>query len=238
MGNTLQTLHQNPPILPQQQQQQRRQEQDELQQEQQQRDELQQEQQQQQQSAEEENQEFTCEICIEPTLISDKKFRNTNKCSHPFCTDCMIKYIRVKLDDENVGSIKCPAYNCDHTLDPHACSSLIGPALFVRWCDVLCEEAIVGFDRCYCPYRNCNALIVNECGGNVKRSNCPNCRRLLCFECKTVWHAGFGCEESGQFRDRNDVALGRLVEQKKWKRCPRCRHFVELTEGCWIVKCR
>ncbi|KAL0386938.1 UNVERIFIED_CONTAM: hypothetical protein Sradi_2575600 [Sesamum radiatum] len=193
--------------------------------------------QQQPQQQEEENQEFTCEICIEPTSNADKKFTNTNRCSHPFCTDCMIKYIRVKLDDDNVGHIKCPAFNCDHTLDPLACASLVGPSLFVRWCDVLCEAAIVGFDKCYCPHRNCNALILNECGGNAKKSNCPNCERWFCFKCKRIWHAGFGCEESAVLRDRNDMAFGILVEQKKWKSCPRCRHFVELLEGCKIVKC-
>ncbi|KAL0376173.1 UNVERIFIED_CONTAM: hypothetical protein Scaly_0734900 [Sesamum calycinum] len=190
--------------------------------------------QQQPQQQEEENQEFTCEICIEPTSNADKKFTNTNRCSHPFCTDCMIKYIRVKLDDDNVGHIKCPAFNCDHTLDPLACASLVGPSLFVRWCDVLCEAAIVGFDKCYCPHRNCNALILNECGG-MRRSRIA--RIVKDGFKKSIWHAGFGCEESAVLRDRNDMAFGILVEQKKWKSCPRCRHFVELLEGCKIVKC-
>ncbi|KAL3814103.1 hypothetical protein ACJIZ3_015371 [Penstemon smallii] len=217
MGNTLNTLPQIP--QPQQQSQQ-------------------QEQQQQLPENESLNQEFTCEICIEPTSIPGKKFKNTNKCSHPFCTDCMIKYIRVKLEDDNIGHIKCPAYNCDHALDPLACSSLVGPALFIRWGDVLCEAAIGGVEKCYCPYRNCNVLIVNECGGDPKKCKCPSCKRWFCFQCKSVWHAGFGCEESGELRDRNDVAFGRLAEQRKWNRCPRCKHFVELSEGCQIIKCR
>lgn len=193
---------------------------------------------QQQPQSDDQNTEFTCEICIEPSPISERKFRNTNKCSHPFCTDCVLKYIRVQLEDNNVGDIKCPALNCDHTLDPVACAALVGAPLFVRWCDVLCESAILGLDKCYCPYRNCNELIVNECGGSVKKSRCGNCKRLFCFECKRVWHAEFGCDESGETMDRNDAAFGRLVEQKKWMRCPRCRHFVELVEGCRIVKCR
>lgn len=190
------------------------------------------------QSEVDQNPEFTCEICIEPAPSSDKKFRNSNKCSHPFCTECVLKYIRVQLEDNNVGDIKCPALHCDHTLDPVACAALVGRALFVRWCDVLCESVILGFDKCYCPYRNCNELIVNECGGTEKKSKCPNCKRLFCFGCKRLWHAGFGCEEIGETMDRNDTAFGRLVEQKKWMRCPRCRHFVELVEGCRIVKCR
>ncbi|KAH6811909.1 hypothetical protein C2S51_025671 [Perilla frutescens var. frutescens] len=196
MGNTLQKL----PQIPEQQQQ-------ELQLGQ------------QRSSEEDDNPDFTCEICIEPAPNSDKKFRNGNKCSHPFCTDCAVKYIRAKLEDGGAGDINCPAVGCGHSLEPVACAAVVGPELFVRWCDALCEAAILGRERCYCPYRNCNVLIVNECGGIVGKSKCPSCKRLFCFQCKRVWHAGFGCEESGEPRDRNDVAFGRLVEQKKWMRC-------------------
>ena len=72
----------------------------------------------------------------------------------------------------------------------------------------------------------------------MKRSKCPNCKRLFCFQCKLSWHAGFRCEESGDLRDRDDTAVGVLVERKNWKRCPQCHHFVELIEGCRIIKCR
>ncbi|KAG6411943.1 hypothetical protein SASPL_124598 [Salvia splendens] len=176
--------------------------------------------------------EFTCEICIEP---ASERFCNAGRCSHPFCTDCAAKYVRAKLDDGAAGEIACPAIGCGEALEPAA---WVGKELFVRWCDALCEAAIMGEERCYCPYRSCNVLIVNECGGIVRKSRCPNCRRSFCFECKRVWHAGFGCEESAEARDRNDLAFGRLVEQNRWRRCPRCRHFVELVEGCRIVKCR
>lgn len=182
------------------------------------------------------NEPFTCEICIEP-MLSPKKFKNRNNCSHPFCTDCIVKYIAVKLED-NAAKIQCPALDCAEFLDPIACRTLLGPQLFVKWCDVLCEAAVLEWDRCYCPNRNCSALIVNECGGTVKRSSCPNCKLLFCFHCKLPWHAGFRCEESRELRDRNDVAFGVLAEQKSWARCPRCRHFVERIEGCKIINCR
>ncbi|KAH6756104.1 hypothetical protein C2S52_018183 [Perilla frutescens var. hirtella] len=223
MGNTTQKFPQIPPPHHHQQLQQQQQ---------------QQHQHHQQEESDDENREFTCEICIEPAPDSGKKFRNSDKCAHPFCTDCVIKYIRVELEENNISHIKCPAVGCHHALDPLDCAAAVGPALFVRWCDVLCESAIVELEKCYCPNLSCNVMIVNECGGIVQKSKCPNCKKLFCFKCKRVWHAGFACEESAEPRDGNDVAFGRLVEEKKWKRCPRCRHFVELMEGCPIIKCR
>ncbi|PWA57703.1 hypothetical protein CTI12_AA406920 [Artemisia annua] len=49
-----------------------------------------------------EEETFTCEICIE--LVPNKKFKNSNRCVHPCCSACMIKYIQVKLEDNVSGN--------------------------------------------------------------------------------------------------------------------------------------
>ncbi|XP_076935535.1 E3 ubiquitin-protein ligase RSL1-like [Bidens hawaiensis] len=182
---------------------------------------------------------FTCEICIEPVTLPNTKFNNSNRCVHPFCTDCIIKYIQVKLQD-NVSDINCPALNCGLSLDPLSCRRQITHQLFDKWCDALCDSAVLGLDWVYCPNRDCSAVIINECGsgGNLKRCVCPNCKKPFCFRCKIPWHDGYTCEESGEIRDQNDAAFGSLCERKKWKRCPGCRHCVERVEGCPFVRCR
>ncbi|KAF3635467.1 putative BURP domain-containing protein 17-like [Capsicum annuum] len=175
---------------------------------------------------------------MESMLLPNKKFKNQNRCVHPFCIDCIVKYISVKLED-NVVEIPCPYLSCNQFLDPICCRNLVGPELFVKWSDKLCESYVLGLTHCYCPNWNCSALILDECGGgNAKRSQCPNCKRFFCLQCKLSWHAGFKCEEGGELMDINDVAFGVLVERNKWKRCPNCRRFVSKTDGCKIVKCR
>nr|GMD02582.1 probable E3 ubiquitin-protein ligase RNF217 [Ipomoea batatas] len=76
------------------------------------------------------NEPFTCEICIEP-MLSPRKFKNRDSCSHPFCSDCIVKYIAVKLEC-NAAKIQCPALDCGEFLDPIACRTLLGPQLFVK----------------------------------------------------------------------------------------------------------
>nr|XP_009786782.1 PREDICTED: probable E3 ubiquitin-protein ligase RNF217 [Nicotiana sylvestris] len=181
-----------------------------------------------------EPQNLTCEICIEPMLLPNRNFKNQNLCVHPFCTDCIIKYITIKLED-NIGNIPCPSLNCNQLLDPISCRNLVDPQLFVKWCDVLCESAILGLARCYCPNENCSALILDECGGNAKQSKCPNCKKLFCFKCKLPWHAGLRC---GELRHRNDVAFRVIAKHNNWKRCPQCHYFVERIQGCNFVRCR
>ncbi|KAK7850200.1 hypothetical protein CFP56_001387 [Quercus suber] len=92
-------------------------------------------------------------------------------------------------------------------------------------------------EKCYCPDPQCSTLVLNECK-IVTKSECPVCKKEFCFQCKTRWHAGYRCNESGQLRDENDVLLGRLIEEKKWSRCPNCGHAVERVDGCNDVICR
>ncbi|KAK7845811.1 putative e3 ubiquitin-protein ligase rnf217 [Quercus suber] len=102
----------------------------------------------------------------------------------------------------------------------------------INWSAVLKVE-----EKCYCPDPQCSTLVLNECK-IVTKSECPVCKKEFCFQCKTRWHAGYRCNESGQLRDENDVLLGRLIEEKKWSRCPNCGHAVERVDGCNDVICR
>lgn len=181
---------------------------------------------------------FTCEICIEP-VPSDKRFKANRSCNHrSYCLDCVAKYIQVKLVEYNVSEIKCPGLECDQLLDPLSCCAILPQDVFVRWCDVLCESALSQRQKVYCPFRDCSNLILNECGGKIRKTMCPNCKKWMCFQCELPWHAGYRCNETRELRDGNDFLLGQLIEERKWKRCPACNHGVELHSGCPRVTCR
>ncbi|MCL7043290.1 hypothetical protein MKW94_019142, partial [Papaver nudicaule] len=113
-------------------------------------------------------------------------------CSHPYCTDCVAKYIETKVSHSNMSDIKCPNTNCSVLLDALSCRSILSKKVFEKWCRVLCESAVLldaskgGFvhGRSFCPNRKCSELILNECEGNkssLKRSECPHCKQVFCF---------------------------------------------------------
>ncbi|XP_044499385.1 probable E3 ubiquitin-protein ligase RNF144A [Mangifera indica] len=181
------------------------------------------------------NASSTCKICIEP-ISTHNKFHNSNHCAHAFCVDCIAKYIELRVEDHE-AMIGCPELNCKQVLDPLWCRTIISESVFAKWCDVLCDNYVLGFERSYCPNRNCRELVVNECGGEVKKSKCPNCKELFCFGCKLRWHAGYGCEQSRNLRDPNDSLFGQLVERNAWVVCPACGYCLERANGCNVVKC-
>ncbi|XP_047310261.1 E3 ubiquitin-protein ligase RSL1-like [Impatiens glandulifera] len=135
---------------------------------------------------------------------------------------------KVKIEVDNTANIKCPGLRCDFNLDILSCRSILPVKLFEKWCDILFVKIILELDHCYCPNQKCTTLMVNECGGDVKRSICHNCKQAFCFKCKTSWHDGFDCEENEEIKDANDVAFGVLVEKNKWMRCPKCKFYVSL----------
>ncbi|KAJ4982445.1 hypothetical protein NE237_033282 [Protea cynaroides] len=187
-------------------------------------------------SMEEEVPSLICDICMEP-IKKNNKFNNKNRCAHPFCLDCIIKYIGAKMR-QNTAEVSCPASNCDKLLDPLSCRSILPAGLFERWCDVLSNSAVSRCESAYCPVAKCSTLVLNECGGKITRTECPNCRKFFCFQCKIPWHVGFSCNGTQQLRDENDILFEKLVDRNKWMRCPCCNFRVEKIEGCSNITCR
>ncbi|XP_048333786.2 E3 ubiquitin-protein ligase RSL1 [Ziziphus jujuba] len=188
-----------------------------------------------------------CEICTEkkPT---EEMFNNNNSCVYSFCSDCIIKHITIKVQHNNFinnNEVSCPGVDCvDHVLELEACSSFLPKEVIEKWNEALCEYSILGSNKFYCPFKDCSATLIDDGdeGEVIRQSECPICHRLFCARCYVPWHSGVDCEEFQRMnedeRGREDLMVKELAEEKKWKRCPRCKYYVEKTEGCLHITCR
>ncbi|XP_077240898.1 E3 ubiquitin-protein ligase RSL1-like [Tasmannia lanceolata] len=178
-----------------------------------------------------------CQICIE-TKPHEEMFRNEN-CSHVFCSDCISKHIAAKIQ-QNITMVECPYLGCQGLLEPEFCRAIIPVEVFERWENGVFESMV--FERFYCPFKDCSAIMVDDGGVVVTQSECPECHRLFCAQCKVAWHSGVECEEFQSLnrdeRGRDDLIVMELAKSSKWKRCPRCRFYVEKNEGCQHITCR
>ncbi|XP_026395839.1 probable E3 ubiquitin-protein ligase RNF144A-A [Papaver somniferum] len=188
---------------------------------------------------------FTCGICF-GKLPLERKF---NGCwQHPYCTNCVAKYIEARVIDGNISEITCPKLNCKVMLDTSSYQSILPQSVFEKWCRALCESVVlldaskggVAYGRSYCPYPNCSELVLNECVGNyssgkITESSCPSCKKLFCFHCMVPWKEKHQCSSSGEIVidvDRKDDSLFvEIVKEKRWRRCPSCNHYVERRGG-------
>ncbi|KAF5743127.1 E3 ubiquitin-protein ligase [Tripterygium wilfordii] len=183
--------------------------------------------------------EFICDICVEAKTASDLFW--IMGCSHSYCNDCMIKYVASKLQD-NITNIRCPVSDCKGLLEPEYCRSILPKEVFDRWVDALCEAVILGSQKFYCPYKDCSALLIDDGDEIIRESECPNCRRMFCAQCKVMWHAGFECQDFQKLhkdeREKEDIMLMNLAQKQSWRRCPTCRFYVERINGCLYMRCR
>lgn len=180
-----------------------------------------------------------CTICMDGKR-TEEMFRNSN-CTHSFCADCIGSYIAVKIQ-ESISMVKCPDPKCKGLLELHSCRSIIPKEVFDRWEDAVCESLLLGSQKFYCPFKDCLAMLVDEGEEVISSSECPNCHRLFCAQCKVAWHAGIECVEFQKLnkdeREREDIMVMELAKKKKWKRCPRCKFYVEKVQGCLHIACR
>ncbi|XP_019083517.1 PREDICTED: E3 ubiquitin-protein ligase RNF19B-like [Camelina sativa] len=97
-----------------------------------------------------------------------------------------------------------------------------------------------------CSHSYCNdcvsKYIADESGEKINESECPHCHRMMCVECGTKWHPGIACEEFQKLaeneRGRDDILLKKMAEDQNWRRCPSCKFYIELIEGCSTMMCR
>lgn len=185
---------------------------------------------------------FVCEICVEPTPYT-AAFFIMGGCTHSYCSDCMVRYVASKLQD-NITQIRCPAPSCPGLLEPDHCRSLLPKEVFDRWGNALCEAVLLASQKYYCPFKDCSALLFIDGDEEmtITESDCPNCQRLFCVKCKVPWHVGIKCEEFQKLnkdeREKEDIMLMQLAKKKNWIRCPKCRFYVEKSQGCLFMRCR
>ncbi|KAI3802790.1 hypothetical protein L1987_30933 [Smallanthus sonchifolius] len=108
-----------------------------------------------------------------------------------------------KADPENVSGVTIPIVGAigsksKAVIGPEACRSIIPKQVFERWENIL-----------------------------LTSSECPNCHRLFCAQCKVAWHCGMSCIEFQSLKKRkrssDDTLLTNLAKNKK------CTSFLAVT---------
>uniref|UniRef100_A0A0E0QP44 RBR-type E3 ubiquitin transferase n=1 Tax=Oryza rufipogon TaxID=4529 RepID=A0A0E0QP44_ORYRU len=182
-----------------------------------------------------------CKICMDDVPASDAH-RGSHGCAHAFCAACLAGHIAAKL--HSGGGVYCPEDGCASAVDPELCQPILPEDNFERWCAALCRAMVLGGRHVYCPFTDCAEIIADERGGDSdgQPTECPACRRRFCERCGVAWHGGVSCGEYGELavgdRGEGDLAVVEMAKGSRWRRCPRCKFFVDRYEGCSHITCR
>ncbi|GAB2215138.1 hypothetical protein Drorol1_Dr00019515 [Drosera rotundifolia] len=190
----------------------------------------------------------TCVICLEETALP--LMFTANGCQHRCCNFCVKKHVEVKLYQREVP--KCPYVSCKIELNVQSCQKLLGPELHELMSQLVKEASIPVTEKVYCPDPRCSMLMSrsevleysNARSGSVQEFGsclCIKCQKPFCISCNVPWHSGMSCHAYNKLKsDLNsaDSKLKTLATSKRWRQCVKCKHMIELAEGCYHITCK
>jgi hypothetical protein len=108
--------------------------------------------------------------------------------------------------------------------------------------------------KIYSPYPKCSALMslieviqpMQESCSKYTATDvatlrkCVKCRGSFCISCKVPWHDRMSCYDYKRVYPHarpEDAKLQNLANQRLWRQCIRCKHMIELAEGCYHMTC-
>ena len=192
----------------------------------------------------------TCTICLEDADIT--KIHAVEGCAHRFCFSCMKEHVKVKLLHGMLPS--CPQDGCTTKLSVEGSKAFLSPLLLEIMVQRVREEQIVPSQKIYCPYSKCSALMsLSEVIHPMQEScskytfaaaatlrKCVKCRGSFCMSCMVPWHDMMSCDEYKMqypYAHPEDARFENLAKTRLWRQCVKCRHMIELAEGCYHMAC-
>ncbi|KAH8101927.1 hypothetical protein BXZ70DRAFT_932499 [Cristinia sonorae] len=171
--------------------------------------------------------------------------------SHPYCLDCLTRYIRTKLDPNGDGSgstnavvfpIPCPGCTVVEWSDgisDEVASRVLSEKEMTIWHH---QRLLDSLPKVFCPNPKCSALVQVHDDEDEPQASCPLCNVLMCVPCRVLWHEDMSCEDYQALpldeRSPEDQQALQLAKAQNWRRCPKCAVIVELTMGCNHITCR
>lgn len=192
----------------------------------------------------------TCIICLEDTDVS--KIHSVEGCAHRFCFSCMKEHVKVKLLHGMLPA--CPQEGCATKLSVEGSKIFLSPRLLEIMMQRIREGQIPPTQKIYCPYPKCSALMsLSEVIHPMQESSskytvvdvatlrkCVKCRGSFCISCKVPWHDRMTCYDYKRRYPHarpEDAKLQNLAQQRLWRQCVKCKHMIELAEGCYHMTC-
>jgi hypothetical protein len=167
-----------------------------------------------------------CNICM-------GEIKNSyNKCSHKFCNDCVIDYIKNKINNSDVEKIGCPEGidKCNSFFTEEDIKALVTRLDYQRYLKFKKRIEIYKIpNSVICPIANCESYAISN--GDEKILTCLN-NHQFCKECNQPPHNGVSCDKNLENYFKQWKGLAKFV-----RKCPKCKFLIQKNEGCNHMTC-
>ncbi|KAK3390954.1 hypothetical protein B0H63DRAFT_127913 [Podospora didyma] len=171
-----------------------------------------------------------CLVCMD----EEKPVHKTEKlkCGHRMCHSCLRRNFDLSLADPQQHM---PPRCCNQPIPIEHVDRLFDRDFKRVWNKKYTEYTTR--NRIYCPSHQCGAWIrpeeIHRTEDGRKYAKCSLCKTKTCCSCKGRWHSSRQCP-----RDDDTKQFLEHAKREGMQRCYRCKHVVELKEGCNHMTCR
>ena len=188
-----------------------------------------------------------CILCME-NFEKNEIANPILECKKYFHGKCFINYIDEELNN-NHFPIRCPFCTSDEKHEINY--KIVLDCLLFNNKDKLAiklENMSLNYlaqnnpdEVSYCPTAGCNYMCYYD--KNDFHLDCPLCRKSYCLKCKVEWHQDLTCEQyqltkkENNKEDEDDIKFEEYVKGNNFKKCPKCKRWVEKISGCDHIVC-
>jgi len=176
------------------------------------------------------NQQKICEICSE--LFIPNNQNTVKECGHSYCNSCWYDFFSVKIQENQLTSIKCLNNECQKKLNDTFIMNLLNNnnELIKKYNKYKLEYEILNNpNKKSCPFPNCDSYLELK-NPKVKNVTCLN-NHTFCFFCLQKPHRKLPCKE------KLDKSIIEFSKKNFVKRCPNCYIVTEKNSGCNHIIC-
>lgn len=173
-----------------------------------------------------------CLVCGEILKLKDIKNNKLN-CKHLFCSDCIFQYLEEKINNNQFLEIKCLQEGCNKILDSNIVVKFIhkDKQLLEKYNKLIKRNQLkLDPNIQLCPFPDCESYAKKK--KDNKYVKCIHNKHKFCFNCLKDWHGTIPCQNNSLSNSLNVLENSDTV-----KRCPKCKFYIELRDGCNHMTC-
>ena len=171
-----------------------------------------------------------CQICFDE--LPPETFQL--KCSHQFCKECIIEYLKEEINNSRVSKINCPYPKCKEQFNENNVTYLLDELYVNKYRKFLFRENFKN-DSSFlpCPIVNCDGYAKKSKHSSTKqiRLEC-NYGHPFCSQCNQAWHGEEPCSVDPEIKEFATYS-GFIL-----KKCPQCKAWTEKNKGCNHMHCK
>ena len=171
-----------------------------------------------------------CNVCYEDIEKEDIEF-NYLPCGHICCTQCWVNYLKTLITEAKVESIKCVEHKCKQEIsEDFILKHIKSDQKLVDKYKKFKFRASIYKDpnKKQCPETDCESYLEKD--PLQKYVKCQKGHEY-CFECLRKPHGTTSCDE---YMEKEFMTW---KNNKRVKKCPRCKIYTEKNEGCNHMTC-